>query len=157
MQKIADEREKKMSEFSGRLNEERENRQKVQERYAFGLARVSPAASFSLAVTSLAGTSLSLKDYFRQEAAAYQRQYAKFMKEKTGMLTGGRMMVFKSETQNSEKPKPIDPNEMPSFTYKSDGWKDVIGSALPDIGLLALFNIIFFAASYFGFLRYDVR
>ncbi len=157
MQNIGDEREKKMSEFSGRLNEERANRQRIQERFAFGLARVSPAASFSLAVTSLAGTSLSLKDHFRQEAVAYQQQYAKFMKEKTGAVTGGRMMVFKSETDNGQKPKPIDANEMPSFTYTPVGWKDVVGSALPDIGLLALFNIIFFAASYFGFLRYDVR
>ena len=157
MQNIADERDKKMEEFGGRLNEERTNRQRVQERFAFGLARVSPAATFSLAVTSLAGTSLPLKDQFRQSANAYQQQYAKFMKEKTGMLTGGRMMVFRSESDNGQKPKPIDPNEMPAFTYTPAGLSDVLGSSLPDIGLLALFNMIFFIAAYVGFLRYDVR
>lgn len=154
---IADERDKKMDEFSGRLNEERMNRQRVQEQLAFGLARVSPAATFSLAVTSLAGTSLSLKDYFRRSATAYQQQYAKFMKEKTGILTGGRMMMFRNSTDDAQKPKPIDPNEMPSFTYTPASFGDVIGSGLPDIGLLALFNIIFFIAAYVRFMRYDVR
>ncbi|HEV8539445.1 MAG TPA: ABC transporter permease subunit [Bacteroidota bacterium] len=157
MQSIADEREKKMEEFGGRLNEERANRQRVQERLAFGLARVSPSATFSLAATSLAGTSLSLKDHFREAANAYQKQYARFMKEKTGMVTGGRMMMFRNETDNGHKPKPIDPGEMPSFAYDPPSVGNVFGAALPDIGLLALFNIIFFIAAYVGFLRYDVR
>jgi ABC-type transport system involved in multi-copper enzyme maturation permease subunit len=157
MQNIADERDMKMEEFGGRLNEERANRQRVQEKFAFGLARISPAATFSLAVTSLAGTSLPLKDQFRLAANAYQQQYAKFMKEKTGMVTGGRMMVFRNSTDDQQKPKPIDPNEMPAFTYAPAMLSDVLGSSLPDIGLLAMFNIIFFIAAYVGFLRYDVR
>lgn len=157
MQTIADERDKKMDEFSGRLNEGRANRQRVQERFAFGLARISPAATFSLAVTNLAGTTLSLKDHFQQQATAYQAEYAKFMKAKTGMVTGGRMMVFRSETDNGQKPKPIDANEMPSFSYEPVPMGTVLGAGLPDMGLLAFFNLIFFIAAYAGFSRYDVR
>jgi hypothetical protein len=67
------------------------------------------------------------------------------------------MMMFRNETENGQKPKPIDTNEMPSFSYTPVSLGDVFGASLPDIGLLALFNIIFFAAAYVGFLRYDVR
>ncbi len=157
MQKIADDRDKKLDDFSGRLNEERSNRQQVQEGFAFGLARLSPTAAFSLAVTSLAGTSLSLKDDFNESVNAYQQQYAKFMKEKTGMVTGGRMMVFRSSTEEGKKPEPINPNELPSFVYKDASLSDAINSGLPDIGLLLLFNIVFFCAAYARFLHYDVR
>ena len=44
MGQIAEEREKKMDEFASRLNEERANRQAVQEEVAFAIARVSPSA-----------------------------------------------------------------------------------------------------------------
>ena len=72
MQKSADERDKKMQEFSGSLNEERGNRQRAQSRLALGLARISPSASFSLAVSALAGTSLSLERSYKEAATAYQ-------------------------------------------------------------------------------------
>jgi ABC-type transport system involved in multi-copper enzyme maturation permease subunit len=157
MQNIADERDKKMQEFSSRVNEERSNRQHVQEWLAFGLSRISPASVFSLAVTSLAGTSLSLKDYFHQSAIAYQRLFAKFMKEKTGMLTGGRMMIFRRSVDDGNKPKPIDPNELPSFSYTPMSLHDVFSSSLIDVGLLLFFNLVFFVAAYVGFMRYDVR
>lgn len=157
MQRIADEREKKMQEFSGRLNEERENRQRVQGRVALGLARVSPSATFSLAVSSLAGTSLALEHYYKDAAAAYQQSYAAFMKEKTGMLTGGRVMMFRSVVEEGKKPEPINPNDLPAFVFPPMSLAAVIGDSMLDLGLLALFTIVFFFGSYLAFLRYDVR
>lgn len=151
-----DAREKKMQEFSARLNEDRENRQAVQERLAFGVARLSPTATFSLAATRLAGTALSLKGNYRTAAQGYQQDYAKFILAKTGMNPGG-MFVFKISTDSDEKPKPIDPHELPVFQYVPAALGDVFPGALLDILLLVGFNLILFVLAYVAFLRYDVR
>jgi ABC-type transport system involved in multi-copper enzyme maturation permease subunit len=151
-----DAREKKIQDFSSRLNEDRENRQAVQERVAFGLARISPTATFSLAATRLAGTSLSLKGHYRSAAQGYQQDYAKFMLAKTGMNPGG-MFVFRISSDNGEKPKPIDPHELPVFQYAPMALGDVFPQALMDILLLIGFNIALFVLAYVAFLRYDVR
>ncbi len=156
MQDQGDAREKKILEFSSRLNEDRENRQAVQERLAFGLARLSPTATFSLAATRLAGTSLTLKEHYRNAAQGYQQDYAKFMLAKTGMNPGG-MFVFRITSDTGEKPKAIDPHELPVFQYVPVGLADVLPQALLDFFLLVGFNMVLFVVAYVAFLRYDVR
>jgi len=157
MQTQADERDKKMREFSARLNEERENRQAIQERLAFGLARISPTATFSLAATRLAGTSLVLKEHYHDATEGYQIEYGKFMLAKTGMNPGGNMIVFKVTNDTGEKPKPIDAHELPEFHYVPMTFADVFPQALLDLLLLAGFNLALFVVAYVAFLRYDVR
>ncbi len=156
MGQIAEEREKKIDEFSSRLNEERANRQVVQEDVAFAIARISPSAAFSLAARALAGTSLSLKDHYREAARNYQGSYAKFVLGKTGVNLGGGM-VFRIIDEDGEKPKPIDPGDLPPFEYRPQGLAELLPSALFDIGLLAVYSMLFFAASIFAFNRYDLR
>lgn len=158
MQELADKREKQVNELAERLNEGRRNKQLEQEWLALGLARVSPAALFSLAVTNLAGTSLALKEHFLKEVQSYQQTYRQFMIEKTGMNPGSGMMIFRVRDDDSEeKEKPIDPQEMPPFLYNKMPLDEIINNSLLEIGLLVLLNILFFAGAYFRFLRYDVR
>jgi ABC-type transport system involved in multi-copper enzyme maturation permease subunit len=157
MQTVADERDKKMQEFTERLNEDRENRQRVQQQLSLGLARISPAAAFSLAVTTLAGTALTLENHYKDAASSYQKVFANFMKQKTGMVTGGRVMMFRSVVENGEKPEPINPHELPEFTYQPMTLNEVFGASVLNLGLLVFFNMIFFLGSYLAFLRYDVR
>ena len=155
-QEQGDAREKKIQDFSARLNEDRENKQAVQEHLALGLARVSPTATFSLAATRLAGTGLGLKEHYHNAAQGYQTDYARFMLAKTGMNPGG-MFVFRINSDNSDKPKPIDPHEMPVFQYVPAAMGDVLPQALLEIFLLVGFNIVFFVVAYGAFLRYDAR
>jgi ABC-2 type transport system permease protein len=150
-------RDGKMKEFAGRLNEERQNRQRVQERLAFNLARVSPTASLSLATATLAGTSLDLKNQFYDEAAAYRETFNAFMKEKTGMNVGGRMVMWKMHGEEEEVPEAIDPQEIPAFEYRYASLTESVNRALPDLGILALFGIVFFAGAFIAFSRYDLR
>lgn len=158
MEEQADKRDKNMQEFSSRLNEQRYNKQVEQQHLAFGLARVSPAAALSLGLTNLAGTSIDLKSHYNDEAKAYQTEYASFIKEKTGTNPGGRMMVFRSTTDDAQsKPDPINPQEMPEFKYHDTDLGQSISSAALDLGILVLFNLIFFAGAFVSFLRYDVR
>jgi ABC-2 type transport system permease protein len=157
MQDLGDARDKKMQELASRLNEERTNRQAVQEHLALGLARVSPTATFSLAATRLAGTSLTLKDHYHNAAVGFQGDYAKFMLAKTGMNPGGNMVVFRMTSDNDQKPKTIDPHEMPEFQYVPMTFGEVLPQAMLDLLLLIGFNIFLFAVAYVAFLHYDVR
>lgn len=158
MQKLADEREKKMLEFSARLNEQRRNRQAVQEQAAFNLARISPAAAFTLASSNLVGTSLALKQHYLEEAGKYQQAYASFIRAKTGgSLGGGRVMVFRTTDGEEEKRNPIDPRAIPPFVYQAMPLNRAVQAAVLDFGLLIFFNVVFFAGAFVSFLRYDLR
>ena len=156
MEELAENRNKQMQELAGRLNEDRRNRQFEQERLAFGIAKLSPAAAFSLAVTNLVGTSLKLKEHFINEANGYQKTYGEFMKDKTGMNPGGGM-IFMRIGNDGEEEKPIDAKELPPFEYSNPALGETVQAALFDIGLLGFFNLIFFAGAFVRFLKYDVR
>jgi ABC-type transport system involved in multi-copper enzyme maturation permease subunit len=153
---ISSERNKKLEDLSARLHEERYNRQQEQAGLALGLARLSPASCFTIAATTLAGTSPDLQEHFQNEARAYQKTYAAFMVEKTGRNPGSGMMI-RMVVKDGEQPKPIDPREIPVFEYHPPAGRDVISAAVPDIGFLALFGLLFFGAAHIAFLRYDVR
>ena len=156
MGEISSNRAKRTQDLASRLNEERSNKQSVQEAFALGIARVSPAAVFSLAATTFAGTSLRLKERYRDAARDYHETYDKFMLEKTGVNPGGGMIV-RVVTDNGEKPKQIDPQELPPFVYRHVSLGDAFSSGLVDTGILALFCLVFFAIAHGVFLRYDLR
>ena len=149
-------RDEKMNVLASRLNEDRENRRRRQASVAYALARISPATSMVLATTRLAGTSPELEQHYAEAAANYQQAYASFMFEKTGMNTGSGMVVVMS-SDDGENPEPIDPTEIPTFTFHLESPAKAISAALVDIGLLALANILFFAGAFVAFRRYDVR
>ncbi len=155
MSDMAAERDQKINAFADRVNENRRNRQRVQESVALNIARLSPAGVLSLAMTGLAGTSLDLYGQFVQSATNYRNTVEKFIAGKTGNSAhrGMRMIV----NSDSDKPKPIDPTELPGFNFSSAPGDEVMQSAIRDIGLLVLGNLVFFGLSVWSFLRYDVR
>ncbi|UCC81083.1 MAG: ABC transporter permease subunit [Candidatus Zixiibacteriota bacterium] len=157
MEDIADEREKKENEFNARINEDRDNKLRRQEGFSFNLARISPSTSMTLAATAMAGTSLELKDHFIDEALKYQKAFGDFMTEKTGSNPGGRMVMMKIKMGEEEEPEPIDPGELPVFRYQPVSLAQSVKSTLPDLGLLAVYNLIFIAGSFRAFGRYDLR
>jgi ABC-type transport system involved in multi-copper enzyme maturation permease subunit len=157
MAQLGDNRDKRLRELGDRLNEERSNAQRRQQSLALGLARLSPTTAFSLAVTTVAGTSLELQNRYHDATVAYQEVFGNFMEKKTGMKLGGRMIAIRVNSGDSEKPKPIDARELPSFDYRAAGVGELLPGAMIDFGLLIIFNIVFFAGAYAAFLRYDVR
>ena len=52
---------------------------------------------------------------------------------------------------------PVDFAAVPKFQERDLGLGESLRLAVWDIGLLALFNLVFFAATFVSFLRYDVR
>ncbi|MCP4664254.1 MAG: ABC transporter permease subunit [bacterium] len=156
-QELSEARTEKVEALAARLDEERLNRQLLQERLAFGLARISPAAAFSIAALQLAGTALELPRHYLDQARAYQRVFERFQKEKTGgRSSGGVMMVMRVAGQDDEEVA-IDPHELPAFDYQDPPAGRILRGAVFDLGLLVLFNVLFIAGGFVAFLRYDVR
>lgn len=158
MQELADEREKKFNELAARLNEDRVNRQIEQQQLAMFFSGISPSALFTLAASEISGTSLRLEKQYLADAKNYQQEYAKFMKEKTGMNTGGFSFTFRMiSDDNAEKPKPININEIPQFNFTPLSVASGIGYYVGYVGVLAMFNLLFFAGAFVSFKKYDVR
>ncbi len=151
------ERTEKMNAYGQRLNEERSNAQAVQERFAFGLARVSPSAVFSLLTTSVAATGVHLKDEYKLQALQYQKQYAEFFKGKTGRNPSGSFMFRMTTDDDQKEKKKINTAEMPAFAFVQPPIAAALGPVIMDFGILALFNIVFFAGAFVAFLRFDAR
>jgi len=154
---LSESREEKMNEFRSRLNENRRNREKERSKIALSLARVSPSASMSLATLTLAGTSPDLKDRFYDQAKNYQTALSNFLFEKTGMNMGRGMVMIYSDGEDQRKATPINANEIPVFTFENEPLKASLASALPDMGLLLLFNFFFLLGAFKFFNKYDAR
>ena len=150
-------RDDRMDEYSARLNEQRRNAQAHQRSVAFALARVSPGTSLTLATSELAGTTIDLKQRYHEAATEYQQEYAAFMTEKTGMNAGGGMIVFRTSDEAANMKDTIDPTEIPVFTFNNPDLSRSLAAALPDMGLLLMFNALFLTGALLGFSRYDVR
>ncbi len=150
-----DARKRRIASLDARLEEERRNLRRRQQELAFGLARLSPAAALSLASTRLAGTSLALPGHFLEQARAYREVFERFQKAK-GSVSGGIRIMVRAEGDEPEATA-VDASEMPVFEYRPPPAAAMLREAVFDLGLLALYNLLFFAGAFVAFLRYDVR
>lgn len=149
-------RENKMQDLNNRLFEERENMQGIQQTAAFTLGSLSPATSFSLAVSQLAGTSLALETHFRDASKAYKNVFNEFFFEKTGRRMSGGMRIQIS-TGDEEKKKPINPAEMPVFVYNEPQLAEMLPGVLIKMAVLIAMGVLLFGAAYYSFTKYDLR
>ena len=116
---------------------------------------MSPAAAFTLAATTLAGTSIELPQRFREQAIAYQAEYARFIFAKTGMNPGGAMM--RRMVIGGAAPAAINPAELPQFHFRPPRLAELLPAALGNVALLALAAVLFAAGAVVAFARYDAR
>jgi ABC-type transport system involved in multi-copper enzyme maturation permease subunit len=155
--KLREELDKKVDELTGRLNEDRRNKQIKQEKFAFSISRISPAAVFTLAATTLSDTSMELRNHFMESAKAYSKSFADFFRDKTGKSIDSNMVFNSNQEEEKKQQRPIDLSEIPEFVYQTPDLSNILHDALPDIALLILFNLVFFIGSFTAFLRYDLR
>jgi len=157
MKEKSEARENKLQQLANRLNEERGNKEIQLERLAFGFARLSPIAVFSLAAQEAVGTSLKLQEDLRKSALEYRSLYNRFMNEKTGGKANDAIRMYTSRPGDGEAPKKINTREIPEYVFKPSSAIENFAGVVPEIGILVLFNIIFFAVTVYKFKKYDVR
>jgi hypothetical protein len=157
----ASERDRRLRELERGLLERRQAEQARQRRLAFGLARLSPAASFTLAAAELAGTSLALEDELRAQLARYQEELGRFQLARTGRrsASGVRIQIADDRGGGSANapPAPIRTAELPAFAWRPPALRPALARAAGDLALLAAFPLAFYAAAFVAFQRYDLR
>ena len=112
-------------------------------------ACISPFASFVYIARDLTGTGLRSLKYFEQIKAEYKRQLLSYVMSKRREEIKKNPKVGKHSS--------VDISDLPRFVFKEEVLKDKLHEVLPYWGILVLFNVVFFAASFSGFMRYDVR
>ena len=152
--------EKERLDFYGRLNEDWRNKKDWQGQWAFGFSRISPTAIFQIAAMNLAGTDVEMKYRYQAELNRYQEGYAKFLQSKIGTTADFIRVVirrYSNDQSEEEKPKPLNPVEVPDFIDQPRDLGGTVAASLLDIGLLVILNALFFGGAFFAFLKFDLR
>jgi ABC-type transport system involved in multi-copper enzyme maturation permease subunit len=151
---VAEKFAEQLQSTHARMDETYEVRRQSQRRITVVLALPSPASSFSLAATSLAGTGILQAEHFTSRLADFRREvhqqlfatsYRDLFLGAAGSL-GGRLSFDL-----------IDMGELPRFSYRPPTLDEVSAVIWPHVLVLALFNVVFFLLAFLRFRRYDVR
>ena len=124
--------------------------------------RISPAEIYRQACETIAGTGIKRFSELRGQIRRYQADFKEYIRSRDAEDPDSLHLLFEdmSDTANWWKTmshRPVDFNTVPKFQERDLGLGESLQLAIWDIGLLALFNLVFFAASFVSFLRYDVR
>jgi len=142
--------EARLEQILGQIDKEYENRRRTQLRIASTLAALSPVSPMTFAFTTLSGTGVLQAEHFQERLASYRQRINQevFSQGYRDLLpgVGGALMINTVELQDLPKFKA---ERLPSSDiFRAVGW---------NIGLLFVFNAIFFFLAYWRFRRYDVR
>ncbi len=129
------------------LERDYQAKQRAQERLAVNLSRVSPASALMFASMSLARTGIEEHERFLASIRTYKPIFTRWVNEKT-------MQTLDFSTGETGK---VDIAEMPQHQFVPESMGKSFGRTLPDIGLMVVLIIFFFAGAYVSFLKYDVR
>ncbi len=136
-------------EESDKLWKDLETKAAAQTKLAKNLACISPFANFVYIARDLTGTGLRSLDYFEQTKDEYKEQFGSYAEEK--------ISDARKKNPAIDEEYFLDVSDRPRFVFKEEVLKDKLGEVLPYWGVLVLFNVVFFAAAFAGFMRYDVR
>ena len=128
-------------------NFERQLRRQVD--VARNISRVSPVAAYVYANTDIGVTGVRHEQQLVNELRAYQRQFSRYVEEKSGDGGGGGFWGGSNDEDYS-----ID--DMPVFTYKAEELEGRLAARTTDILLLVIFVVLFFMLAFVSFLRTDI-
>lgn len=136
-------------EKTGKLNKELFDKIAMQVKIAGIVSRLSPYSDFIYSATTLAGMGITGQSYFANATGQYWNVWNSYLSKKT------EQMKKKDPTFNSESF--IDVSDRPRFSFKEMPLKNRVTEIFLYLGILTVFNILFFAAALAKYLRYDVR
>jgi ABC-type transport system involved in multi-copper enzyme maturation permease subunit len=122
----------------------------AQMRLSIYLSMLSPLSSFIYLATDLSATGMRSLKHFGRLTERYDGIFGEYEKRKEAEMREKDPTI---DIWNS----PVDVSDMPRFQYTDEGLLDRFKGVLPFLTALILFNILFFTAAFFSFIRYDVR
>jgi len=122
---------------------------------------ISPVVIYQRASETIAGTGINHCVSLYKQVKQYQADLKGFVRS-TDAEDPESLHLINPEygTANSWKTishKPVDFDTVPKFQERDLALGESLQLAVWDIGLLVLFNLVFFTAAFVSFLRYDVR
>lgn len=122
-----------------------------QERWALRLSRFSPAGSATYAAMSLTRTGLERDMRFQAALRDYRAEFTRYYDRKS--------LEQVTLSQNGRNGAMVlqDLSDLPGFEFRNEPLAPSLDRALPDLGFLVIWSVVFFSLAYFSFLRYDVR
>lgn len=124
-------------------------------------ARLSPVVIYQRASEAIAGTGINHCVNLRRQIKQYQEELKQYLHDEDAKDPNSLHLIFPEEHcargWKAISHKPVDFSTVPKFQERDLALGQSLKLAIWDIGLLALFNLVFFAASFVSFLRYDVR
>jgi ABC-type transport system involved in multi-copper enzyme maturation permease subunit len=121
----------------------------------------SPTVIYQRASEDVAGTGINHCVSLIKQIKEYRAELKEYIRSKDAEDSLSLHMIFPEANSaaawNTISHAPVDFSTVPKFQERDLGLAQSLKSALWDIGLLVLFNLVFFAGAFVSFLRYDVR
>ena len=144
-----------------KLWEERHNRMLAQAYAGRNFASISPVVIYQRASETVAGTGIRrCVDLYRQ-VKRYHENLKQYILDQDAEDPNSLHLLFDNdfsvEHWETISKKPVDFGTVPKFQEHDLALGQSMKLAIWDIGLLVLYDLVFFAASFVSFLKYDVR
>ncbi len=150
--------------FSAGVRQQREeghNQQVAQALAGRRYAYLSPTVIYQQASEAIVGTGIHRCIKIWEQINRYRNQLKEYILSQDAKDSDSlHLLLFPEDLVRDWKAisnKPVDFGAVPKFQEKDLALGESLRLAIWDIGLLALFNLVFFAAAFLSFLRYDVR
>ena len=130
------------------LESEYQSKRNKQQILALYLSRISPASTLTFGAMSIGKTGIQEHGRFLNSIKIYKPVFTKWANTK--------MMRNLNLSDPANQPKP-DISDMPRHEFNEASLRNSFVLAIPDFTVMILMIIVFFAAAFVSFLRYDVR
>ncbi|MFH1566572.1 MAG: ABC transporter permease subunit [Gemmatimonadota bacterium] len=134
-----------------------------QTRWSGLVARLSPLTSLKLAAYDLAAAGIAQESALVQDLKTYSKTWEEYSNEKQKawrefmekQMSSGGAVSFTPEMM--ERFRLADLSDYPRFSFAYMPLSRRLSLASLDLGLLAIWSVLFFLAAYLSFLRYDAQ
>ena len=140
---------KRRYETKTRIVDEHVDQQLRQVKLARELTQISPIVCFQYAMEGLANTGIVSYMNFVKQVRRYRQTFIDFIKTED-RNDPESLHIYPVREGLSQKP--VDPNAIPRFEERIS-----YQSVIFPVGLLFLFNILFFSVAQLSFLKYDLK
>ncbi len=153
---VAQKFEERLDQTLQKFDTEYELKKNARRRLSLNIARLSPTAVFTQAALNLCDTGVADLDNFDGSLRAHRLQLFQAVfrfqfNDEYSSEDGHTNMGYGGNSREDDK------IVYPQFRYAFPRIEETLRATAPDILLLVFFNLLFFAAAYVSFTRYDVR
>ena len=145
-----DEANRIQSEKARNIWREQERKEAAQTELSSYLSMLSPLSDFTYLATDLSSTGIRNEVHFGRIREMWDLAFGDYQRQKIEGLQKQNPAVDWWNTA-------VDMSDRPRFNYQEEGLGGRVKATLPAFAVLVIFNLIFFSAAYFSFIKYDVR